>query len=520
MNNLFQYTIEVSIGLILFYACYFWLLRKEACLNYRRFYLLVTPILSLLPPLLPLSYFVKEPAITYSLDFISVNAMASFEASRNLLTWNLWDMLGLLYLIGASVLLFTFLVRLGRLLYILKGKQFPKLKENGYYLRSTQGALPSFSFFNHLFLDDLNLTVTEQSVVIAHEQVHIHQGHSYDVIFLELLKMFLWFNPVSWWYRKELKIIHESIADAHSVERFGLEKYLRVLAAASLPKRFYGLAHYFSAHPTLSRISRLQQLNRKVSFWKYLLLLPGLVGLIALQACQEEGGAGIPQFISEESTFTADGFTLYISISHNQSVFEEPDLKGGISIQRKNGKSVVSKRVNQWVFEVASEDNIQSAFLVLKNLNILPLDYTKKHHRTALEKQFKKLIGDLSILEGQLGDESLTNQAQTERIFNEVDEPPHPKDGIENLYKFLGSNLKYPEQARQMGVEGKVYLSFMVDQKGYLTNIKALEGIGAGCDRAAIEALQKAPAWNPGYKDGKAVKVAMQLPIVFKLQED
>jgi len=77
--------------------------------------------------------------------------------------------------------------------------------------------------------------------------------------------------------------------------------------------------------------------------------------------------------------------------------------------------------------------------------------------------------------------------------------------------------LKYPAQARRMGIEGKVYVTFVVGKEGEITDVKVLKGIGAGCDEEAIRVLSGAPNWKPGKQRGRPVRVRMQLPIIFKL---
>ena len=85
------------------------------------------------------------------------------------------------------------------------------------------------------------------------------------------------------------------------------------------------------------------------------------------------------------------------------------------------------------------------------------------------------------------------------------------------FYKQLGKNLRYPRQAKKMGIQGKVYIRFIVDTDGSLTNIEVLKGIGAGCDEEALRVITQAPKWKPGKQRGKPVKVRMTIPIVFKL---
>jgi TonB family protein len=105
-------------------------------------------------------------------------------------------------------------------------------------------------------------------------------------------------------------------------------------------------------------------------------------------------------------------------------------------------------------------------------------------------------------------------------VYNMVDERPAPTNGMEGFYQELAGVLKYPKQARTMGIEGKVYLSFVVQETGELTDITVLKGIGAGCDIAAKEALSNVSNWSPGTLNGKPVKVQLTLPVVFKLTPD
>ncbi len=94
---------------------------------------------------------------------------------------------------------------------------------------------------------------------------------------------------------------------------------------------------------------------------------------------------------------------------------------------------------------------------------------------------------------------------------------PEPKDGLAGFMRYLSKNIKYPEKARRMGVEGRVFVEFIIDKNGKLSNFKVVKGIGSGCDEEAVRVLKKAPNWNPGLQRGRAVPVKMTLPISFKL---
>lgn len=106
---------------------------------------------------------------------------------------------------------------------------------------------------------------------------------------------------------------------------------------------------------------------------------------------------------------------------------------------------------------------------------------------------------------------------EEEEIFMVVENQPEPEGGMAAFYKYVGKEMDYPKQARRMGVEGRVFMQFVVDKDGSLTEIKVLKGIGSGCDEEAIRVLKAAPKWKPGKQRGRPVKVRMSIPIVFRL---
>lgn len=108
-------------------------------------------------------------------------------------------------------------------------------------------------------------------------------------------------------------------------------------------------------------------------------------------------------------------------------------------------------------------------------------------------------------------------EEKAEEIFTIVEEQPQPEGGLSAFYEYVRKNLNYPAQARRLGIEGKVYVQFVVDKTGKISDVEAIKGIGAGCDEEAIQVLQNAPAWHPGKQRGRPVKVRMILPITFKL---
>lgn len=101
-------------------------------------------------------------------------------------------------------------------------------------------------------------------------------------------------------------------------------------------------------------------------------------------------------------------------------------------------------------------------------------------------------------------------------LFIIVEESAAPVGGVSAFNEFIARNVAYPAQARRMDVQGKVFVEFIVERDGTLTNIKVIKGIGAGCDEEAVRVVGIAPKWIPGKQRGKPVRQKMILPIAFK----
>jgi protein TonB len=104
-----------------------------------------------------------------------------------------------------------------------------------------------------------------------------------------------------------------------------------------------------------------------------------------------------------------------------------------------------------------------------------------------------------------------------DEIFTIVEKMPEFPGGEEALMNYLSKNIKYPQTAKELGIQGTVYVSFVVDQYGNINNVKLLRGIGGGCDEEAVRVVEKMPRWNPGKQGGRPVKVEYRLPIRFRL---
>ena len=165
----------------------------------------------------------------------------------------------------------------------------------------------------------------------------------------------------------------------------------------------------------------------------------------------------------------------------------------------------------------------ETALYILENIdcNIRPNHYSiiidnKKSickngiARQEIEKIEEKIASRTKV--------DVKEEEESERvIFTEVEQTSEFPGGLAKLNEFLASNIKYPAQAREKGTHGIVYVTFVVEKDGSITDIKVLRGIGSGCDEEALRVIKMMPKWEPAKHKGKAVRQQFNLPIRFIL---
>lgn len=107
---------------------------------------------------------------------------------------------------------------------------------------------------------------------------------------------------------------------------------------------------------------------------------------------------------------------------------------------------------------------------------------------------------------------------EEEPIFVVVESMPQFPGGLTELMRYLSTSIKYPALAKESGIQGKVFVSFVIEKDGSVTDISILRGIGGGCDEEAVRVVENMPKWIPGKQRNMPVRVRFNLPIKFTLQ--
>lgn len=136
----------------------------------------------------------------------------------------------------------------------------------------------------------------------------------------------------------------------------------------------------------------------------------------------------------------------------------------------------------------------------------------------------KKLIGNTFILLSCFlftAASAQQGKAKPDTIYaaaNAVQKQAEFKGGMKDLYTYIKENLKYPEAAKAANKQGMVFLIFVVEKDGSLSNFRVLRGLGYGCDEEAMRVVKSSPKWTPAIKDGQPVREYFTLPVRFSLK--
>ncbi len=158
--------------------------------------------------------------------------------------------------------------------------------------------------------------------------------------------------------------------------------------------------------------------------------------------------------------------------------------------------------------------------------NIKQVINPSKIERVKIADNFSFNDNEIPIEKTEIEDQSIVNQLETttqitqsmeDSVYDKVDVSPEYPGGMNEMIKFISSNIVYPESAKKANIKGVVYVSFIVEKDGSISNIKILRGIGGGCDEETIRVMKLMPKWTPGKKGEKPVRVKFALPVKFEL---
>ena len=189
----------------------------------------------------------------------------------------------------------------------------------------------TYSFFNHIVVGTRGLNDDEVRCILAHESLHVRQGHSVDLLFARLLCCLMWFNPFAWLIMREIRAVHEFLADAASIGACGREGYLHLLYSQTTGTGYGHITNKFHSINIKKRIVMMNQKKTRFGAWKMLAALPVAAVLMVVgckPAVTENPDTSVEAYASIHD-MPADTTDTYLMVE------AEPEFPGGMEALMK-----------------------------------------------------------------------------------------------------------------------------------------------------------------------------------------
>ncbi len=474
-----HYILQILAFQLLFLMVYDLFLKKETFFNWNRVYLLATPVLSFILPLIkidaiqeniPKEYIIQLPTLLLggqASEEILLPEIA-LESSQSFFSFLIAPtVLQYLWYLGVLISFSLFAYKISSIIKLTQTGI--KTKTSNFNLVSLPNTNAAFSFFNTIFLGTA-LSETKKTHILLHEKVHVKEYHSLDLIFFELLRITMWFNPLVYVYQKRITMLQEYIADAKAISEVDKKEYYQNLLSQIFQTDKISFINTFFNHSLIkNRITMLSKSKSKKIFQlKYLLLVPVVFIMLIYTSCTEDGNTTSDDPSKSEIIQNIENIKEAIAAKGSMTDEEEKALKSLLLLTTPNGfKEPTYKDV------VASA---QIPFNVIQNVPVYP------------------------GCEDKL-------QVEIKRCF------------MDNIKQVVAAEFNV-DIAKKQNLSGKqrIYVRFKIDNTGNIVDIQA-RGPHMVLEEEAKRVIKSLPKMTPGMQDGVNVSVLYSLPIIFDIKE-
>ncbi|WP_378180572.1 M56 family metallopeptidase [Aquimarina sp. SS2-1] len=480
-----HYILQIIGFQLLFLVTYDLFFKKETFFNWNRAYLLITPILSFLLPMIrldiirhniPSEYNIQLPEVLITNSPMQVHLLPEVViGSENSISnyISLIPIFGYLWYIGITISFILFFYKVFKIIKLKRSGN--KINTKNITLVFLPNTTTAFSFFNTIYIGS-NLSELKKTNVLLHEKIHVREYHSIDLIFFEILRIIFWFNPLIYIYQNRMAMLQEYIADAKAIAETSKKEYYQDLLSQVFQTEKISFINTFFNHSLIkNRLVMLQKSKSKKIFQlKYLLLIPVVCIMLVYTSCTEDANAQLANssdnVSKSESLILRNISVLKESIAAKGEMTEEERkaLKGLLLLTTENGFS-----------EPFFKDVVEYAeipFGVIEKVPVYP------------------------------GCENLS-PVEAKKCFSK------------NVNQLVGSKFN-TEVGKESGLTGrqKILVKFKIDNQGNVVDVAA-RGSLPELETEAIRVINQLPKMIPGVQDGVNVGVMYSLPIIFEIKE-
>ena len=527
MIEFLTYDLKVAVLLAVFYMFYRLLLARETFHRVNRIVLLLTAVASFVLPLCVITMHETVAMEIPEMPLVDTDFYVPDVPVEEPQT-PLWQiLLPILFIMGMLVTLGHILWSLFRIVSLIsKSEKHPQ--DDGTVICVTGNAdMAPFSWMIFIVMNRSDFE-ERNSAILTHERGHIRLHHSWDLLLVDTLTSLQWFNPAIWMLRSDLRAIHEYEADGVVLSK-GINarqyQYLLITKAASIGG--YSLANGISHSTLKNRINMmLHTKSPRRSLLKLLALLPIVAITLAVnaetvtdyvynepQTPVKKGnkagtinlGAGKTIVVEKADNAKAEDalpadlekFTISGTV-YDGSAAQKTPIIGAIVKIAGSKKGTVTDMDGNFRLEVTAGDRIEAIYMGFEPFTI------------GVSKTFSER-NDYKIMLRKEG-------ADPNKPYDVVEKMPQYPGGTGKLFEYLSKNVRYPKEAEDKCLQGRVIATFIVEKDGSITNAKIVKSIDPALDAEALRVINGMPNWNPGMQNGEPVRVKYTVPITFRLQ--
>ena len=517
-----NYIVQVLLFQTVFMAVYDLVLKKETFFQWNRAYLIVTSVLAYVIPLIrftgvseniPQEYRIILPEVMLSPEtFIE----KQIESPAVLFTGLQWMMI-----VGAGIAAILFLYKIFKISQLIKTHDKEKRAEYDLVLLPEHHS--SFSFFHYIFIGNV---ISGKDQIIKHELVHVKEKHSIDLLFFELQKILLWFNPYSYLYQKRIAEVHEFIADSKTVSKKEKSTFYNSLLAETFSVDKLAFVNSFNKQSIIKKriIMFSKEKSREILKLKYLWLIPVLIGMVVYTSCENTESDSVLSKSNEKRfiKFITEGYTKTDGTFCEKEVIQT-EIEGYFDLY--NGLNPGGKEIS-----VSDLTDIEKEEY-LKNI-LFHEDKTDENLKIIEFKNGNRMIQQAIDVGKRKRNMDSKDYSNADIVpFAYIDQVPvYPgcedaKDQkgcmVKKITEHVNSNFN-TSLSKNLGLEpGKkrVYVQFEIDKTGKIVNVRA-RGPHEALEKEAIRVVSSLPAMQPGENNGKKVSVKYTLPITLVVSDE
>ena len=511
------------VATMILYFAYKLLFRNSNRFQLNRIVLLTISIFAFALPFIRINIegqqFQEMPSFKQEMDVIFYSD-AMIEAPVETKTLSITDIISYLYIIGVVFFLMKFVYNIFKIYKIKAGKKIETI-DNVNFIYTNESHVP-FSFLKNIYIPKDNL----DEMIIKHEMSHVKNHHSVDVILMEIMIAFQWFNPFIRMINNELKSNHEFIADSEAIKNEDEKSnYMMLLLQQCTADDFSTIANNFSFLLTKKRISMITK-NQKVkgSVIKVLLTLPVFALLILLNTqcdnTKPNEEKKVAQVVENNSEETQSNLTSVQKVGSLAGTVYDAETKQPLA-----ANVILEKDENEF-YNTTADKNGKYEFISVPasryKLKAFYEGYNTVTEKTIYIPADKFSSIDIDLIDGKRHTRKNKNSssqkvvASQDSIYRVAEVMPQYPGGPNEMMKYIQENIKYPQSAKANKIEGRVYVTFVVEKDGSITNAAVMRGIDKECDAEALRVVASMPKWTPGQHKGEVVRTQFTIPIYYK----